>query len=437
MKQNKFLSLLFLVFSYVVNGQDTKLAIDSAIKIALEKNYDVLIYTNLSEIEKNNNSAGNAGMLPSLDLSGSYVKARNDLKQELNSGTKIDKKGVGSDYSNVDAGLSWTIFDGMKMFHTKKKLDGIFYQSEQQLKIQMETTITNVIDAYYTLLRDQQLLKSIQQQILLLEERKQLAERKLNNGSGSKLDLLQAKVEYNRQKSLKLVTLSDIDEAKLKLNFYLARPLDTPASTEDTVIISFRPTYDELKKSISDNNNLKFYEMNQKLAELSLKENQSLRYPTINLSSHYIFNRTASDAGNFLLNQSKGFNYGISASLPIFNGFNINRQIKNSKLDVLNSKLQFAEVNEQVNSELLNAFRHFSNGLEILNTEEENILVAREVLQIAQERYRIGVSNSIELQDANRSYEESVLRLVEARFQAKSLETELRRISGRLITSYK
>ncbi|MBK7572335.1 MAG: TolC family protein [Bacteroidetes bacterium] len=436
MKLNKKLTFLFMAVTFLANAQEIKLPIDSAIKIALEKNYDVLIYSNLTEIEKNNNTIGNAGMLPNIDLSGTYIKSNNDLKQELSNGTNVDKKGVASTNTNLDAGLNWTLFDGMRMFHTKKKLDGFFYQSEQQLKLQMETTISNVIDAYYTIIRDQQLLKAIQQQIILLKERMQLSERKLNNGSGSKLDLLQAKVEFNRQKSIELVTLSDIDEAKLRLNYLLARPMDTPFITEDTVIISFRPSYDELKKSLPDNNNIRLYEMNRKLAELSLKENQSLRYPTITFMSHYIFNRSENGAGFTLLNQSKGLNFGVSASVPIFNGFNINRQIKNSKLDVLNSKLQFTQVNEQINAELANAFRKFSNCLEILSTEEENILLAREMLLIAQERYRVGISNSIELQDSYRSFEESMLRLVEARFKAKTLETDLRRISGRLISSY-
>ncbi|MFZ7144797.1 MAG: TolC family protein, partial [Bacteroidota bacterium] len=275
-----------------------------------------------------------------------------------------------------------------------------------------------------------------QQEIKLLEERLQLAERKLNNGSGSKLDQLQAKLEYNRQKSIELSTISLIEEYKLNLNRLMARSLETPVVTDDTIIISFRPSLEELKKSLPENNNLKYYEMNQRIAELSLKENQSLRYPRINLGTHYIFNRTTNEAGFTLLNQTQGFNYGATISLPIFHGFNINRQIKNAKLDVLNARLQLSSVNDLMNADLLNTHRNFSNSLEILQTEEDNILLAREVLDIAQERYRIGISNAIELQDAFRSFEESMTRLVNARFDAKSKETDLRRLSGRLISSF-
>ena len=437
MSLNKIALLFFLLISGSVFGQEGKLTIDNAVKTALEKNYDVLIYSNLSEIEKNNNTIGNAGMLPNIDVNGSYTNSTNDLKQKYNTGAEVNRDASGSDNTNVDAGLVWTVFDGMKMFHTKKKLDGLFYQSEQQLKLQMESTISDVVNAYYSVLINQQLLKSTLQEIKLLEERLTLAERKLNNGSGSKLDKLQAQLEFNRQKSIELSTISLIEEAKLNLNRLMARALDTKIQTEDTIVISFRPTLEELKKDLPNNNNLRYYEMNQTLAELSLKENQSLRYPRINISTHYIFNRNTNEAGLTLLNQSQGYNYGISASIPIFHGFNINRQIRNSKLDVLNAKLQLSSVNDQINAELLNTYRNFSNSLQILQTEEDNILIAREVLAIAQERYRIGISNSIELQDSFRTFEESMNRLVNARFDAKTKETALRRISGRLISDFK
>ncbi|MFZ7116077.1 MAG: TolC family protein [Bacteroidota bacterium] len=436
MKKNKFAFLLLFLFSCTLSAQEAKLTIENAVKNALEKNYDVQIYSNLSEIEKNNNTIGNAGMLPNVDVNGSYTNSTNDLKQEYNTGNEIKRDASGSTNTNLDAGLVWTVFDGMKMFHTRKKLDGLFYQSEQQLKIQMEITIKEVVNAYYSIIINQQLLKATQQEIKLLEERLQLAERKLNNGSGSKLDQLQAKLEYNRQKSIELSTISLIEEYKLNLNRLMARSLETPVVTDDTIIISFRPSLEELKKSLPENNNLKYYEMNQRIAELSLKENQSLRYPRINLGTHYIFNRTTNEAGFTLLNQTQGFNYGATISLPIFHGFNINRQIKNAKLDVLNARLQLSSVNDLMNADLLNTHRNFSNSLEILQTEEDNILLAREVLDIAQERYRIGISNAIELQDAFRSFEESMTRLVNARFDAKSKETDLRRLSGRLISSF-
>ena len=120
MKKNKFALLLLLLFSGAVCAQENKLTIENAVKNALEKNYDVLIYSNLSQIEDNNNTIGNAGMLPNIDVNGSYTNSTNDLKQEYNTGAEVNRDASGSSNTNLDAGLVWTVFDGMKMFDSSR-----------------------------------------------------------------------------------------------------------------------------------------------------------------------------------------------------------------------------------------------------------------------------------------------------------------------------
>jgi outer membrane protein TolC len=434
MKKSKLIFLLFLLMSGQLFAQEDKLTIEDAVKIALEKNYDVIISGNIKQQAAYDNTIGNAGMLPNLDLNGSYTKSTNSLKQKYNTGAEVNRDAAGSTSAIGDLGLNWVVFDGMKMFYSKKKLDGLFLQSEKQLRLQMEATIMQIVEAYYSIIRNEQLLKAMQQEISLSEERLKIAQRKQNNGSGSKLDVLQAQTEFNRQRSLEIATKSDAAAARIKLNQLLARPLETNFQTIDSVIISYRPNFDEVKKELSNNTTIGYYELNSQIAELSLKENRSLRYPKVAFTSHYIFSRSTSEAGLTLLNQSNGFNYGVTASLPLFHGFNINRQINNAKIDVLNAKLRLTEIQEQINADLLNAFRNFSNNLELLQLEEQNILLAREVLSIAQERYKVGSSNNLELQDAQRTFEESMTRLADARYNAKLAETNLKQLTGKLVS---
>lgn len=434
MKKSNLTFFLFFLMGAHVFAQENKLTIEDAVKIALEKNYDVIISGNIKQQAENDNTAGNAGMLPNIDLNGSYTKSTNSLKQKYNTGAEVNRDAAGSTSAIGDLGLNWVVFDGMKMFYTKKKLDGLFLQSEKQLRLQMEATIIQIVEAYYSIIRNEQLLKAMQQEIALSEERLKIAQRKQNNGSGSKLDVLLSQTEYNRQCSIEISTKSDAATAKIKLNQLLARPLETDFQTIDTVIVSYRPSFEDVKKELSNNTTIGYYELNSQIAELSLKENRALRYPKISFTSHYIFSRSTSEAGLTLLNQSNGFNYGVTASLPLFHGFNINRQINNARIDVLNAKLQLTAIEEQVNADLINAFRNFTNNLDLLKLEEENILLAREVLSIAQERYKVGSSNNLELQDAQRTFEESMTRLADARFNAKLSETSLKQLSGKLVT---
>ena len=148
------LFLLLLMFSLAfwyptaLYSQDSLLTLQQAIEIGLKNNYDIRISNNESGKQENNNTSGNAGMLPELDANGTYSKSSNSLKQKYNTGAEVNRDASASTNLNASLNLGWTIFDGMKMFRTKEKLSEISLQSRDQLKIQIETSLQEIITAY-------------------------------------------------------------------------------------------------------------------------------------------------------------------------------------------------------------------------------------------------------------------------------------------------
>lgn len=431
---NKYILLFLFFIPLRIFSQDSILTLQQAIEISLKNNYDIRIFTNIKKQQENNNSVGNSGMLPTIDANTSYTRSSNSLKQKYSNNLEVNRNASLSTNAVADLAATWTIFDGMKMFNTKEKLSELYMLSQDEMKIQIENTLQELITTYYSIVKQQQLLKSMREEILFSEERVTISDRKMNNGSGSRLEWLQTKTDFNRQRSIKIALESDIDEERMKLNLLMGRKIETPFAVEDTVIITYKPMIEDLKKSVLDQNNqLNYFKRNQRISKLELKEKQSLRFPLINLNAHYIYSKTTNEAGFTLLNQINGFNYGATATIPLFHGLNINRQIKNSKIDVLNSDISFENMQSQVNSDLLNAWRTFKKNLELLQIEEQNIGYAREVLSVSQERYRIGMSSVIEQQDVQRTFEEAMKRLTEARFNTKISETILRKLNGELV----
>ncbi len=429
-----FFSIFFFLTPNKIFSQDSLLKFQKAVEILLNNNYDIRIAGNNRFQAENNNSAGNAGMLPRIDANGSYTKSSNSLKQKYNTGNEVNRTAASADNTSGDIGGVWTIFDGLKMFGTKEKLSERFLQSKEQLQIQMENSILEVTKAYYSLVKQQQLLLSIQEEIKFAKEREKIAERKLNNGSGSRLELLQAKTDLNRQRTLEIKIKSEADADRISLNQLLGRTVETLFTVEDSVNIVYQPQLDELKKSAFERNSLlSYYKHNKRIAELELKEIKALRMPVINLNAHYTFSKNTNEAGFILYNRSNGFNYGASATLPLFRGFTINSQVKNAKLEAANAKLEYESANAQVDADLYNSWRTFNDALAILRIEEQNIVYAKEVLTVAQERYRIGASNNAEILDAQRTYEEAMARYAEAKYTAKVTESVLKKVNGELI----
>lgn len=415
-------------------AQDTLLTLDNAIGLALQNNFDVRIARNVRDQAANNSNAGEAGMLPRLDLNGAYAKTTGSTKQHLSSGLDVDRDNSISDNASANVALSWTVFDGLRMFATRKKLEELAAQGEQALRIRIENTTASVIDGYYAVVQQQQLLHSLERQLAVADELVSINERKLSNGSGSRLDLLLAQTDRNALRSEQLITQAALDRAKADLRNLLALDPSAPYAVEDTVIIAYDPSLEQLKRDAgAQNSMLVLYDRQRRIADLSLKEYKADHLPVVNLTGAYQFTRQTNNASFLLLNQNLGYTYGVTATLPLFNGFRLDTRIKNAKIDLLNAQLDHDKAVQQVNTDVFGAYQEFQAAKSILQLEEENIVAAKEMLAIARERYRVGASNLIEMKDAQATYGQAVRRSAGARNAAKLAETELRRLAGVLV----
>lgn len=411
-----------------------KLTLQQAIEMALKNNYDINIVKNNAIIAVNSNTLGNAGMLPKVDLQASTNLANNATKQEFSSGLTVDKSGVKSTNINAGVYLSWTLFDGMKMFATHKRLQEMETMGALSSKIQIENSVSQIIVNYYNVVRQQQLIKGLSENITISEERLKIAQKKLEIGSGSKLDVLQAKVDMNAQTSNLYRQKTNLSELKTNLNLLLARKGDVEFDVENDIPNEFKLKYDDLKSSIEKNNlELKVAQTNTAIISQTIRESKSQLYPKLNFNANYLFARSENQAGFALLNQNLGLNLGLTASWTIFNGLNTANQIKNARLQLDNANYEFNNTKAVLDAQLYSMFKRYQDDAKILELEEENTKLAKEAVDIALERFKIGSSNSLELKEIQKSYDDALTRLSEARFNAKVSETQLMKLNGEIV----
>jgi outer membrane protein TolC len=191
---------------------------------------------------------------------------------------------------------------------------------------------------------------------------------------------------------------------------------------------------DKLRQDLEKNNvSILAAESEQRISLWTLKETQSLHFPQVDFTTGYSYARNRSGAGLILLNRTNGYNYGLSFRWNLFDGLNVSRQIHNARLNYSSTGLQLTDVKYQQSTVLENAIRNFQNNLDILKLETDNITLARENLDIALERFRSGLSTSLELREAQKSFEDAEVRLVQVQYAAKQSETELMRLNGQLV----
>ena len=136
-KQFYSLYLLIFVLGNVAFAQNV-LTVDDAIKIGLEKNFNVMIARNNQEIAKVQNNFGAAGMSPSVTVNGNLNFSSLNSHQEFNTGIIQDKNGAQANNTGASLNAAWTVFDGLKMFAIKKRLNENEQLSAIYLKQQID-----------------------------------------------------------------------------------------------------------------------------------------------------------------------------------------------------------------------------------------------------------------------------------------------------------
>ncbi|HEV7231501.1 MAG TPA: TolC family protein [Bacteroidia bacterium] len=434
MNNKAFGLLCACMLSLTLSQAQEQLTLQQALDLALKNNYSITIARNQSDIARNDATYGNAGMLPQLFLAASGNLGVVNTHQVYASGLEVQKPGVQSTSLSAGPQINWVLFDGLRMFATYDKLKELRDMGEINAKIMIENTIAKIIDAYYDVVRQKELQKALDEAIAIYQERVNIAETKSRIGSGSEADVLQARVDLNEQKSALLRQKVLILNAKTNLNLQLSRDSYAEFDVNDSIVITYKPRFEELKTTaVKENKGLLFAEKNVKVANYALKEVTAQRYPYLAVNAGYAYSRSTNSAGFVLLNQNLGFNAGFTASWNIFNGGNVNRMVRDAQIVSLNNELQYKEIRNEVESGLITAFNNYQNAMETLKLEEDNIQLARSNVNINLERFRLGYVTSLQLKDAQKSFIDAEGRLVSARYDAKVAETELMRLNGALV----
>jgi outer membrane protein TolC len=126
-------------------------------------------------------------------------------------------------------------------------------------------------------------------------------------------------------------------------------------------------------------------------------------------------------------------NYGLSATWNIFDGRNVQRRYDNALIIKENNNTLVEQLELQIMRDLENAYLNYTSSLRLVNLERQNLLVARESVAIAVDRYRLGKSTFIELREAQVNAIRTLSRLFDAVYSTKVAELELLLLSGNIV----
>jgi len=433
------LNLGAFILSLTLQGQ-VVYTLNDCIRTSLENNFSLLITRNSEEITRNNFTPGNAGFLPSIDLSGRHSGTLNSSTTNYTDGTQGSTSGVFNTASSAGVSLGLTIFNGFNVQTTYKKLNELKQLGELNTQMAVENLVSGIVSAYNNYINQVQLLNNLKYALTLSKERLRIDEERYLLGSSSKLNVLQSMVYVNSDSTRLSRQAETVRAAQIQLNELMAlEDLGRTFVSQDTSIeISNALLYEKLlEETLLRNTSLLVAGANKTISEFDRKLIASRSYPYLNLSSGYSYNYNTYSSSSTRNQLTDGMNYGLTMGLNIFDGFNQRRSLQNSELELMNKELRFQEVEQGVKADLLTIYSAYSNYLRLVALEEQNLSTATENLAIAMERYRLGNLSGLDLREVQMSLLEARESLLSVKYQAKLAEISLLLISGRIMEYYR
>jgi outer membrane protein TolC len=410
------------------------------ISIGLERNFSILIAKNDESISKNNYTLGNAGLLPTINLNGTQSGTLDNSTQKNTDGSQISSNGVFNTVTVGSAVLGMNIFSGFKAVTTYKKLGELNQVGQLNTQLTVENFVSDIVSGYYNYILQVQLMNNLQYALVLSRERLRIDEDRYLLGSGSKLEVLQSRVYVNSDSSNLSRQNEVVRSAQIRLNQMMAlENLSNEFSARDTSIdVNPNLLYEKLlEATLVSNTNLLIAARNKTISEYDYKLIVSRSYPYLNFSGGYSYNLntfTQSSVKNQTIN---GVNYGLTLGVTLFDGNNQRRSIHNSAIDRNSKDLAYREVEQAIRADLLTIYSAYNNNLRLITLEDQNYQTAKENLDIALERYKLGSLSGIDLREVQKSLLDARERLISAHYQTKLAEVSLQLISGKIMEYYK
>jgi outer membrane protein len=404
MKKSVFIIFIFLLLTgNFIYSQTRQWSLEECIKYAIDNNIQIKQQAILTEVQKNSLDLAKLKLLPTLNGSVSQDYSFGRALDQTN--YKYYDQNINSNYFYLAGGL--TLFNGLQNLNSIQKNKYAVLASEQDLKNISDNVALNVALAYLQILLDKELVAANANQLSITRQQIEKTQKLVDAGSVPKGNLLQIEAQA-AQEELQLVTVQNQLETSY-LNITQLLELKTPAGFE---ILLPQMTVDSnavITGNIDDiyqiaqgvRPEVKSSEFQLAASQYDLKIARGGRSPQLSFnpsfSTRYAYisgipNSAFSDQFNNNRNQVLSF----SLYLPILNGWQVNKSISNSKLNVNNSQYALEGVKKQLYKNIQQAYTDAVAALKKFNVSRKAVLSTEESFRYTEQKFNVGMVTPVD-----------------------------------------
>jgi len=402
--------IFILIFTCLISSQaqifsqQKVWSLEECIKYAIDNNIQIKQQGIQTEIQKNSLDLAKFLLLPSLNgqASHSYSFGR---ALDQNTYTFFNQT-LQSDYFYL--GGSMPVFNGLQYYNSIQKNKYQVLASQQDLKDISDNVALNVALAYLQILLNKELVAANENQLNITLQQIEKTRKLVDAGSVAKGNLLEIEAQA-AQEELSLITQKNLLETSvLTLTQFLE--LKTPAGFEILVPqINVDPNYiisgniDDIY-AIAEKNRpeIKSSEFKLTASEYGLKMARGGRSPvfsvnySLNSRYTYLSNVPGIESFNTQLKNNKNSGVGLTLSIPILNGWQVNKNISNSKLNVESSQYTLDGTRKQLYKNIQQAYTDAVAALKKYNVSIKAIASTEESFRYTEQKFNVGMVTSVD-----------------------------------------
>jgi outer membrane protein len=413
--------------------------LDDLYRLALKQAEKVQIAEQDVYIAERQKDKAIAVLLPKITTLGDY---RQYTKSELGpTGTTIQPDFQQSFTARFDQSLStsgreFTALNIVKSGITKSKYD---------LYSVKEDYVQRVAIAYYDVFRTQRAVEIQTANVARVTKYRAAAQTRLRVGEVTKTSVLRAEAELSGAQSDLVKATNIVDLAKAILarivgisgDYTLKESMqpEIPLSMSRGMAIDNCPVIDMecfQSKAQSERSELRSLETQKKIAEDQVKYAQGSYWPIFSAEGVYFSNKQ--DPAPITLVRESMY-AGVRLTFPLFEGGLRRAEIAEAQAKLRQAKLGLADARKQVDIDVEGAYLDLKTQAGILKSLEDQVAFAQDNYAAVAKQFEFGLSNSIDVIDANTLLVTAERQLTDVQFNYQMAILRLKRTTGTLLRS--
>jgi outer membrane protein len=409
----------------LIFSQQKVWSLEECIKYAIENNIQIKQQSIQTDVQKNSLDLAKFQLLPNLNGQASHSYS---FGRALDQNTYLFyKETLQSDYFYL--GGSMPVFNGLQYYNAIQKNKYQVLASQQDLQDISDNVALNVALGYLQVLLNKELVAVNENQLNITLQQIEKTRKLVDAGSVARGNLLEIEAQA-AQEELSLITIKNqLETSVLTLTQFLE--LKTPAGFEVVVPeINVDPNtivegnIDDIY-AIAEKNRpeIKSSELKLKASEYSLKIAKGGRSPVVSLNyslnSRYtdISNVPGQSSFNTQLKNNKSSGVGLSLNIPILNGWQVNKNISNSKLNVETSKYALEGTQKQLYKNIQQAYTDAVAALKKLNVSLKAIASMEESFRYTEQKFNVGMVTPVDYNAAKTQLLKSQSDMAQAKYE--------------------